>query len=145
MQRHRPLARLAPLTLALAAAGVTVTGWGQRIKDLPPSALGVNVPALSPQAQAGQRIFDAECATCHGRFGTGTDKGPPLLNAIYNAGHHADEAFFRAAQQGVRQHHWQFGDMPAQPQVSAEQLAQIVRYVRELQQANGIRFEPHRM
>lgn len=67
------------------------------------------------------------------------------MHDIYNPGHHADEAFLRAARNGVQQHHWRFGDMPPQPQVSDEQLVQIVRYVRELQQANGIRFKPHRM
>jgi mono/diheme cytochrome c family protein len=46
---------------------------------------------------------------------------------------------------GVRQHHWPFGDMPAQPQVTDEQLAQIIRYVRELQAANGIVYREHRI
>jgi len=140
---HAHLAtRLVVLVLALAWAS---PGWSQRIRDLPPSALGISMPTLSAQATAGQKTFDANCASCHGRFATGSDKGPPLIHDIYNPGHHADEAFQRAALNGVKQHHWRFGDMPPQPQVSAEQLAQIVRYVRELQQANGIRFKPHRM
>ena len=135
-------ARLALVFLTLAAAWPS---WGQRIRDLPPSALGISMPALSAQAAAGQTAFDANCASCHGRFGTGSDKGPPLMHDIYNPGHHADEAFQRAVRNGVPQHHWRFGDMPPQPQVGDEQLAQIVRYVRELQQANGILFAPHRM
>jgi hypothetical protein len=35
--------------------------------------------------------------------------------------------------------------MPPQPQVTPEQLEAIVRYVRELQVANGIAYRPHRM
>ena len=35
--------------------------------------------------------------------------------------------------------------MPPQPQVSDEDIAAIVRYIRELQEANGIRYRPHRM
>jgi cytochrome c551/c552 len=35
--------------------------------------------------------------------------------------------------------------MPPQPQVSDEELAAIIRYVRELQTANGIFYRPHRM
>jgi YHS domain-containing protein len=50
-----------------------------------------------------------------------------------------------AVRRGVPRHHWPFGDMPAQPQVTDDQLAQIVRYVRELQQANGIVYQEHRM
>jgi hypothetical protein len=43
----------------------------------------------------------------------------------------------------VRSHHWNFGDMPPQPQVTPQQLADIVAYVRVLQEANGIFHEPH--
>jgi hypothetical protein len=35
--------------------------------------------------------------------------------------------------------------MPAQPQVSDSQITAIIRYVRELQQANGIATRAHRM
>lgn len=105
----------------------------------------LRLPDLSPVAAAGKQAFDANCAECHGANGTGTDKGPPLIHRIYNPGHHADESFFRAVQNGVRRHHWNFGDMPAQPQVTKRQVADIVAYVREVQVANGIRWEEHRM
>jgi len=35
--------------------------------------------------------------------------------------------------------------MPSQPQVSDREIAEIVRYVRELQVANGIVYREHRM
>ena len=103
------------------------------------------IPEFSPIALAGQSAFDANCANCHGENAAGTGQGPPLLNDIYNPGHHPDAAFQSAVRRGVPRHHWPFGDMPAQPQVTDEQLAQIVRYVRELQQANGIVYREHRM
>lgn len=105
----------------------------------------IRMPVLSPQATAGKHAFDANCAQCHGGNGSGTDKGPPLVHDIYNPGHHADESFHRAVRQGVRQHHWPFGDMPAQPQVSDAQVADIVRFVREVQLANGIVRRAHQM
>lgn len=106
----------------------------------------VTAPAsLSAQARSGQRGFDANCARCHGEKGAGTDQGPPLVHEIYNPGHHADAAFYLAAQRGVFAHHWSFGNMPPQPDVTRDELAAIVRYVRELQQANGITWKPHRM
>jgi cytochrome c len=126
----------------LASAGFA---WSQRIRDLPPAARGVKMPALSPMALSGQRAYDATCAKCHGAYGLGTDKGPAFLNPIYNPGHHSDEAFLRAVRNGVRQHHWRFGDMPAQPTVSDEDVHLIVRYVREVQQANGIVYQEHQM
>ena len=39
---------------------------------------------------------------------------------------------------GVRAHHWPYGDMPAQPQVTREDVGLIIRFVREVQEANGI-------
>lgn len=110
-----------------------------------PATAGVKMPTLSPMALAGARAFDANCAKCHGQAGVGTDKGPPFLHQVYNPGHHSDEAFRRAVRQGVRQHHWRFGDMPEQPQVTDREVTEIVRYVRELQDANGIVSEPHSM
>jgi mono/diheme cytochrome c family protein len=129
-------------TVLVASAGFV---WSQRIRDLPPTSREVNMPALSSMALSGQRAYDATCAECHGAFGLGTDKGPPFLNPIYNPGHHSDEAFLRAVRNGVRQHHWRFGDMPAQPAVSDEEVQLIVRYVREVQQANGIVYQAHKM
>jgi len=107
--------------------------------------VNVKVPELSAAATVGEAAFNANCAACHGKNAAGTKKGPPLVHDIYNPGHHADEAFFRAAKQGVPQHHWPFGNMPKRPGVTDEQITSIVRYIREMQQANGIFFRPHNM
>jgi len=106
---------------------------------------GVTIPRFSTLATRGKIAFDAACAQCHGRDASGTEKGPPFIHDIYNPGHHGDEAFLLAAKQGVPQHHWPFGNMPPQPNVTDEDLAAIIRYVRELQEANGIFYRPHTM
>jgi hypothetical protein len=67
-----------------------------------------------------------------------TATGPPLVHPVYRPGHHADVAFELAVRRGVRAHHWRFGDMPPQPAVPPGEVGQITRFVRELQQANGI-------
>ncbi|MEK6216800.1 MAG: cytochrome c [Boseongicola sp.] len=102
------------------------------------------MPELSAEATEGARYFNAVCAACHGQNGLGTEKGPPLITDIYNPGHHADESFQIAARSGVRQHHWPYGNMPAQNVTRAE-VAKIVAYIRELQTANGIVYRPHNM
>ena len=107
--------------------------------------VAVQVPDLSAVAQQGKSVFDANCVECHGANASGSDKGPPLIHTIYNPGHHADGSFFLAVQKGVRTHHWPYGDMPAQPQISEKGVAAIIGYVRELQQANGIFYKPHNM
>lgn len=105
----------------------------------PEQAVGpVRVPDLSADAQVGKRAFDLRCARCHGENAAGNAAGPPLVHRTYRPAHHADVAFTLAAQRGVRAHHWQFGDMPPQPDVSPAEVGQITRYVRELQRANGI-------
>lgn len=133
--------------LLVLVGGLGAAAW-QLIGPKQPDrtvAGALQIPELSPVAFEGKTAFESVCATCHGVNATGTDKGPPLLHPVYNPGHHSDEAFHLAAQRGARQHHWRFGDMPAQPQVSRDQVATIIQYVREMQRANGITFQPHRM
>ncbi len=100
--------------------------------------VAVSVPQLSKSAAEGADIFDTKCASCHGRDGSGGDAGPPLIHRIYEPNHHADFAFYRAVEQGVRAHHWTFGNMPPQKSVSRDDTARIIAYIRELQKANGI-------
>ena len=137
MNRWSWLAVLALLLGGLAVGWNLWTGEPQEVRQ-------VTEPAtLSPAAAVGKAAYNANCASCHGPAGAGTNQGPPLVHIIYNPGHHADGAFFVAARSGVRQHHWRFGNMPPQPQVGEADLRAIVRYVREVQQANGIASERH--
>ncbi|PWR02357.1 cytochrome C [Meridianimarinicoccus roseus] len=100
----------------------------------------VQVPdTLSEQAQIGQRGFEGLCAQCHGENAAGRQGiGPPLVHRIYEPSHHADAAFLLAAQNGVRAHHWNFGNMPPVEGVTRADVMAITAYVRELQRANGI-------
>jgi len=98
---------------------------------------------LSAAATLGKKGFDENCAQCHGGNAAGTEQGPPLVHDYYNPGHHADAAFYAAVANGTRQHHWRFGNMPPQPQVTQDQTRMIIAYVRELQAANGIGYTPH--
>ena len=103
--------------------------------DIP---VAVTVPALSEKAQAGETVFNANCALCHGANAAGTGLGPPLVHKIYEPSHHQDFSFYNAVQNGVQSHHWQFGNMPAIATVSEDEVERIICYVRELQRANGI-------
>ena len=95
-------------------------------------------PALSETALAGEKLFNANCALCHGESAAGTTQGPTLIDRIYHPGHHSDFSFRRAVTQGVRQHHWTFGDMLPVATVTADEVEQIICYVRELQREAGI-------
>ena len=105
----------------------------------------VEPSTLSPLAVAGMALFEENCKACHGERAGGTDNGPPFVHNIYNPGHHSDDAFILAARNGVRAHHWRFGNMPPVEGVTAQDVRAIVQYVRELQIANGIAYQPHGM
>lgn len=99
-----------------------------------PSAAEARQVATDP----GAALFERHCAECHGREAEGTDQGPPLVHRIYEPSHHGDASFYRAVRQGVRGHHWPFGDMPPVEGVNGEEIGRIVAYVRNLQRAAGI-------
>ncbi|MGQ0666566.1 MAG: c-type cytochrome [Nitrospiraceae bacterium] len=94
-----------------------------------------SVPA---DVQGGEQKFTANCSACHGAAGVGTTQGPPLVHRIYEPNHHGDAAFQRAAANGVKAHHWEFGDMPKVVTVKPDDVEQIVKYVRWLQKQAGI-------
>ena len=105
----------------------------------------VKVGKLSPQAENGQIAFNENCAQCHGINGQGTTAGPPLIHDIYNPGHHNADSFYNAVTNGVKQHHWPYGDMPPQDDVGFMQMSTIMAFIRELQEQNGIVTREHKM
>lgn len=137
------LPKLAVLAVMIGGAVVL----GTKFFGTNDAAVGAQpvIPEYSDLAKRGEALFQANCAQCHGVNTVGTDQGPPFLHPFYNPGHHGDRAFLAAVRNGVRAHHWNFGDMPPQPQVSSAQLRAIVAYVREIQVANGIVYQKHKM
>ena len=120
-----------------AATGIVlatvVAACGVETGQLPPPP--AEVPA---EFLAGAEAFERSCESCHGPHARGTETGPPLVHPFYVPSHHGDAAFRFAVQRGVAAHHWRFGDMPPQPQVSESEIDAIVPYVRWLQREAGI-------
>ena len=115
------------LVLAVACSGGAETGGSQ-----------------SGQAgafQEGERLFNDNCAVCHGAAGAGTQVGPPLVHPIYKPDHHPDFSFHNAVRAGVKQHHWAFGDMPPRPGLSEDDVDNIISYIRQLQAAGLSRLD----
>ncbi len=99
----------------------------------------VTVPELEGKAALGQVAFVAKCASCHGENAVGqVGVAPPLVHKIYEPSHHGDAAFLMAARNGVRSHHWRFGNMPPVEGITDAEVGTIIAYVRALQRANGI-------
>lgn len=100
----------------------------------------VSLPVeYSGNGKIGKLAFEAKCAECHGANAAGQNGvAPPLVHKIYEPSHHSDMAFILAAKNGVRSHHWKFGNMPPVDGVTDGDVKMIAQYVRELQRANGI-------
>ena len=123
----------AAFALAIGAAGCAPTAEG------PDPAVLAAVAARSPaDHQEGKESYAIYCATCHGENGGGSESGPPLIHRFYRPAHHADAAFLIAVKNGVRAHHWRFGNMPPVPGVDVAATGRIVAYLRWLQVENGI-------
>ncbi len=90
-------------------------------------------------AQQGRVLFNQYCVTCHGQSGRGTLQGPPLVHQIYRPAHHTGLTFHFAVRDGVRSHHWNFGDMKPLPDVTPETTEHIIAYVRREQHKAGIK------
>jgi mono/diheme cytochrome c family protein len=118
----------------LFVLGLCTACESQANKESPPAVSG----ATPVEFQAGEGKFAAHCAACHGVRASGTSQGPPLVHKIYEPNHHADIAFQRAALNGVRAHHWDFGNMPKIDGVSPDDVDQIIKYIRWLQRQAGI-------
>lgn len=116
--------------LLLLAVGQTALAENPRIP--------VPSPGLVPDPGTGKALYSRSCATCHGADLNGSDQGPPLLHRIYEPSHHADLAFQFAVRNGVRAHHWQFGDMKPVPNLTPDDVAHITAYVRAEQRKAGI-------
>jgi len=117
------------LVMALSAAGCASGGGSNG---------GEPADAIAPDADNGATLFAASCALCHGERGVGTQTGPPLVHRIYEPGHHSDDSFRNAMKNGVVSHHWNFGNMPARPELSDGDIEDIIAYVRAIQREAGI-------
>lgn len=142
MSRFSTAARLASATGMVAMLGVGI--YYSLQPEGRPRAMGaplaeVRVPPLAPDLREGREAFEQYCAVCHGVNAAGQQGvAPPLIHVIYEPNHHGDQSFYRAAKQGVRAHHWPFGDMPPVEGITDTEIVKIVTYVRTLQRANGI-------
>ncbi len=117
-----------PTFLAAAALLTACAGGGSPTADT----------ATAADIAAGEALFAASCAECHGPTGEGTDEGPPLVDDVYRPGHHGDGAFLAAVRRGVPEHHWDFGPMEPVAGIGDDEVDDIIAFVRTLQRQAGI-------
>jgi mono/diheme cytochrome c family protein len=101
---------------------------------LPGAAIAAEQIEIPFKLAKGQVLYEKYCSSCHGLQLDGSDKGPPLVHPYYKPSHHGDKAFYRAALSGVKQHHWNFGDMPPVAGMTPGKMDSVLPYVRYYQQ-----------
>lgn len=132
----KPFATIALLTAVMA--WMLFTGCGSLDEnEQSPVAAQTETPT-QPKVYDGEESFQNRCAVCHGEFADGTAAGPPLVDRLYEIGHHPNFSFHNAVNNGVTAHHWNFGDMPPIPNVDTAEIDVIICHVRDLQRAQGI-------
>jgi mono/diheme cytochrome c family protein len=99
---------------------------------------GVGAPASPVPVEQGMVAFAGECARCHGRLAGGTERGPNLIHRDYGPGVRSDAQFRLAVREGKPARRG-YGAMPPSPGVSKRRLDRMIRFLRELQRARGIR------
>jgi mono/diheme cytochrome c family protein len=134
MVLHILMFRLLPLLFVLFLSACGEKGSDGKFVNplLPPEGFVADI-------SQGKKLFEQNCSRCHGNGARGSHQGPPLVHETYKPSHHADISFYMAVKNGVQQHHWHFGSMPAIKGVEKEQVGHILAYVRSEQQRAGIR------
>lgn len=99
-------------------------------------------PSKTAAGANGVVLYEQHCGGCHGVDLKGTDRGPSQLSVVYALDHHPDESYRSAIANGVRAHHWSFGDMAPVKGLSADQVDAIIGYIRVQQREHGFEAYP---
>jgi PQQ-dependent dehydrogenase (methanol/ethanol family) len=114
----------------LLLAGVPAA-WAQDAPDSAKNPFAANAAATAAAAVAGRHVFNSTCTPCHGGAGVGTERAPALDSGQFKHGSE-DFEIFQTIQKGVPG-----TPMPSFSSFSAEQLWQLVTYVRSLSQSGA--------
>ncbi len=125
---HSPAAE-APEAVSTAALTSVPT-------DAPPEATPTSEPTAAPTEASpsaagdisnGQELFAAKCAPCHGPEGEGTSIAPDSLNDAEFLADLTDEGLATVIRMGVA------GKMPASPQLSDQEVLDLIALLRSWQ------------
>jgi len=110
----------------LILAGCIVLGGGSPIQQAPAKAASRRNPLAGSDraARAGVKLYERECAECHGANREGIGKAPPLARADIRSA--APGAIFWVLRNGDLRH-----GMPSFAQLPEPERWQIVTYLQE--------------
>ena len=137
--RRMPIMSLIAIAFMCITAGtIMLTGCATPNQQTEVASVTPVLDTDEVKIYSGEESFQNRCAVCHGQQAEGTQTGPPLVNRLYEIGHHPNFSFHNAVNKGVTSHHWNFGDMLPIPNVEPVEIDAIICHVRDLQRAEGI-------
>lgn len=86
----------------------------------------------------GAALYKAHCAHCHGRKGEGTSQGIALVHGDFAPSKRPNLSFFFAVRRGVKHSEANTRGINPLADISAEDTAHIIRFIREQQVEAGI-------
>jgi len=89
----------------------------------------VKVEKIAMDMPGYQLYMDNGCSNCHGDKLQGGTNGPPLVYPMYKRTSHSKGRFFVSIRNGVKQDHWYFGDMPANPQLTDSEIDDLISFI----------------
>lgn len=116
----------------LGSAAVLVTGCGDD------DARGAGSTSLEADPVAGEQTYQDFCGSCHGRDFEGSVRGPSQLDAVFAPDVTTDEDYRDAIRDGAQEQHYDFGPMPAIGSLDDQEIANVIAYVRQVQQERGL-------
>jgi len=99
---------------------------------------GSTGPLGDGDAARGEELFTRNCVACHGAGAMGTANGPPLVHELYREEIFADDRIADATRNGAPQRNWSFGRMPGIGGLSNDDVADLVAYIRQVQDEAGL-------
>ena len=129
--RRRVLAIVVAIPMLVTACDVPEPEARRLALHLPPIG-------FKGDPNKGVEPFRKYCIVCHGPKGHGSEQGPPLIDRIYRPDHHADLSFHFAVRDGVKSHHWNYGDMKPVPLITPEETEHVIAFIRKEQRRVGI-------
>jgi mono/diheme cytochrome c family protein len=92
---------------------------------------------MSSTAQLGENVYNYRCRSCHGPLGLGAVGGPPLATGEFAESIYPDTQMAQAILSGAPQKNYDYGRMPAQPDISDQDLRATIAFLREIQTLHG--------
>lgn len=130
--------RIGRLTIVVLAMSLFLIACDRLSPEERRQALHLPPLGFKGDTRKGLTIFQTNCVACHGPSGSGTVQGPPLVHQVYRSNHHANLSFHLAVRDGVKSHHWNYGDMKPIPEITPEETEHVIAYIRREQRRKGL-------